>query len=124
LGRRPHLLRYQSETSLYYASINRRDGTSVIKKKVTGGPDNGGTYYDLTPYVAHAVPYSMAGDHRNGEDERGRLGHIRLLSRATGRRGHGSRHGRPAHHEPWTRRSARRQRCLRFDDFQVAAPPA
>ena len=50
-------LRYQSQTSLYYASINRRDGTAVIKKKVTGGPDNGGTYYELTPYVSHAVPY-------------------------------------------------------------------
>jgi hypothetical protein len=50
-------LRYQSEFSLYYASINRRDGTAVIKKKVPGGPDNGGTYYELTPYVSHAVPY-------------------------------------------------------------------
>jgi hypothetical protein len=50
-------LRYQSEFSLYYASINRRDGTSVIKKKVKGGPDNGGTYYDLTDYVSHPVPY-------------------------------------------------------------------
>ena len=50
-------LRYQSQTSLYYASINRRDGTAIIKKKVTGGPDNGGTYYELTPYVSHPVPY-------------------------------------------------------------------
>jgi hypothetical protein len=52
-------LRYQSEFSLYYASVNRRDGTVVIKKKVPGGPDNGGTYYELTPYVAHAVPYGQ-----------------------------------------------------------------
>ncbi len=51
-------LRYQSEFSLYYASINRRDGTAVIKKKVPGGPDNGGTYYELTSYVSHAVPYN------------------------------------------------------------------
>lgn len=50
-------LRYQSEFSLYYASINRRDNTSVIKKKVKGGPDNGGTYYELSDEVAHAVPY-------------------------------------------------------------------
>ena len=50
-------LRYQSQYSLYYASINRRVGTAVIKKKVPGGPDNGGTYYDLTPYVAHAVAF-------------------------------------------------------------------
>ena len=51
-------LRYQSEFSLYYASINRRDGTAVIKKKVPGGPDNGGTYYELTSYVSHPVPYN------------------------------------------------------------------
>ena len=55
-------LRYQSQTSLYYASINRRDNTAVIKKKVTGGPDNGGTYYDLTSYVSHAVPYGAWQD--------------------------------------------------------------
>jgi hypothetical protein len=49
-------LRYQSEYSLYYASINRRDNTCVIKKKVPGGPSNNGTYYDLTPYVPHKFP--------------------------------------------------------------------
>jgi len=50
-------LRYQSEYQLYYASINRRDDTSVIKKKVPGGASNGGTYYELGPAVAHKVPY-------------------------------------------------------------------
>lgn len=40
-------LRYASETSLYYASFDRRDGTTAIKKKVTGGTSNGGTYYTL-----------------------------------------------------------------------------
>lgn len=40
-------LRYQSQESLYYASINRRDGAVVVKKKVPGGPSNGGTYYTL-----------------------------------------------------------------------------
>lgn len=40
-------LRYVSEESLYYASINRRDNTTQIKKKVPGGPSNGGTYYTL-----------------------------------------------------------------------------
>ncbi len=40
-------LRYQDETELYYASVNRRDGTTAIKKKVTGGTSNGGTYYTL-----------------------------------------------------------------------------
>ena len=40
-------LRYQSEESLYYASVSRRDGAVAIKKKVPGGPSNGGTYYTL-----------------------------------------------------------------------------
>jgi hypothetical protein len=51
-------LRYQSEFNLYYASIDRRDNTVVIKKKVPGGPSNGGTYYDLSPNVSHVVPYN------------------------------------------------------------------
>ncbi len=55
-------LRYQSEYSLYYASVNRRDGTVVIKKKVPGGSSNGGTYYELTPDLAHAVPYGQWQD--------------------------------------------------------------
>jgi hypothetical protein len=40
-------LRYQSETSLYAVSFDRRDGTTAIKKKVSGGTSNGGTYYTL-----------------------------------------------------------------------------
>jgi hypothetical protein len=40
-------LRYQDEYSLYYASVNRRDNTVVIKKKVPGGPSNNGTYFEL-----------------------------------------------------------------------------
>ncbi|GAC1366501.1 MAG: hypothetical protein NVSMB32_10870 [Actinomycetota bacterium] len=52
-------LRYQSAYTLYYASINRRDGTVVIKKKVPGGPSNGGTYYQLGSSAAHAVPYGV-----------------------------------------------------------------
>jgi len=46
-------LRYQSEFELYYASINRRSQTAVLKKKCPGGPDNGGTYYPLTSFVPH-----------------------------------------------------------------------
>ncbi len=46
-------LRYQSEFELYYASINRRDQTSILKKKCPGGTDNGGTYYELSRNVAH-----------------------------------------------------------------------
>jgi hypothetical protein len=40
-------LRYQSQYSLYYASVARRDGHVVIKKKCPGGPSNNGTYYTL-----------------------------------------------------------------------------
>jgi hypothetical protein len=50
-------VRYQAENLLYYASINRRDNTVVIKKKVPGGPTNGGTYYILSSSVSHTVPY-------------------------------------------------------------------
>lgn len=50
-------LRYQSEVSLYYASINRRDNKVVIKKKVPGGSSNGGTYHDLSGYAPYTVPY-------------------------------------------------------------------
>jgi hypothetical protein len=39
--------RYQSETHLYVVSVSRRDGAIVAKKKVPGGPSNGGTYYQL-----------------------------------------------------------------------------
>jgi hypothetical protein len=40
-------LRYQSQYELYYASVARRDGHVVIKKKCRGGRENGGTYYEL-----------------------------------------------------------------------------
>ena len=50
-------LRYQSQFHLYYATLNRRDNTVVIKKKVPGGPSNNGTYYDLSPKVPYRVPY-------------------------------------------------------------------
>lgn len=51
-------LRYRSEYELYYASINRRDNTVIIKKKVPGGPSNGGTYYNLSPLASNPVPYN------------------------------------------------------------------
>lgn len=50
-------LRYQSQYHLYYASINRRDNKVVIKKKVPGGSSNSGTYYTLSAFAPHAVPY-------------------------------------------------------------------
>lgn len=45
--------RYQGEQRFYYASVDRRDGTALIKKKA------GDTFYDLTPPAAAAVPYGM-----------------------------------------------------------------
>ena len=51
-------VRYRSDTELYAVSVDRRDGTMVIKKKCTGGPSNGGTYHDLTPYLRDAaIPF-------------------------------------------------------------------
>lgn len=50
-------LRYQSEESLYYASINRRDNTVAIKKKVPGGSSNGGTYYNISTFNTYQVPF-------------------------------------------------------------------
>lgn len=49
-------LRYQSEEQLYYASVNRRDDSVVIKKKCPGGPTNGGTYYTLASVGGHPEP--------------------------------------------------------------------
>lgn len=40
-------LRYQNPALLYVVSVDRRDGVIVIKKKVPGGPVDGGTYYTL-----------------------------------------------------------------------------
>jgi hypothetical protein len=52
------LLRYHSETQLYAASIDRRDNTVVVKKKISGGDANGGTYYTLGQ-AEHRVRYGM-----------------------------------------------------------------
>jgi hypothetical protein len=40
-------LRYRSQYHLYAASVARRDGGVVLKKKCPGGPSNEGTYYTL-----------------------------------------------------------------------------
>lgn len=45
-------LHYQSQFKLYYASVSRRDGHVVIKKKCPGGPSNSGTYHSLSEEVA------------------------------------------------------------------------
>lgn len=46
-----------AEEHLYVASVARRDGRIVIKKKCPGGPVNGGTYHKLTAEVSgYSVP--------------------------------------------------------------------
>jgi hypothetical protein len=44
-------LRHKSQYELYAASVTRRDGVVLIKKKCQGGPTNGGTYYTLGAQV-------------------------------------------------------------------------
>lgn len=53
-------LRYQSQYSLYYASVGRRDGHIVIKKKCPGGPSNDGTYYTLGKEIS-GYPIKFGG---------------------------------------------------------------
>lgn len=47
-------LRYVSERRLYVVSVNRRDGGVAVKKKVSGGDANGGTYITLASRGAPA----------------------------------------------------------------------
>lgn len=55
------LVRYRSERWLYLVSVQRRDGTVAIKKKVPGGATNGGRYYTL---AARRAPLPIARWHR------------------------------------------------------------
>ena len=53
-------LRYKSDRELYAVSVDRRDGTMVIKKKCVGGDENGGTYYELDrPIVDAPIPFGQ-----------------------------------------------------------------
>ena len=53
-------VRYESDRELYAVSVDRRDGTMIIKKKCAGGTDNGGTYYDLNDPAAGApIPFGQ-----------------------------------------------------------------
>ncbi len=61
-------LRYQSEFNLYYASVLRRDGIMVIKKKCPGGVSNGGTYYEISPTVKVATPTDINVSVRDQQD--------------------------------------------------------
>ena len=58
-------LRYQSEEELYVVSVNRRDDTVAVKKKLPGGTANGGHYETLAQAAAPVryrawVPYRVA----------------------------------------------------------------
>lgn len=64
------LLRYVTQYSLYYASIDRRDGNVVIKKKIHDGPSNDGVYYDLSPYVNHPMTPGVWHDVRAMVEDR------------------------------------------------------
>ncbi|MFI5931841.1 hypothetical protein [Actinoplanes sp. NPDC051494] len=53
-------LHYQSQYELYYASVARRDGHVVIKKKCLGGVSNGGAYYALPGSEISGLPFPAA----------------------------------------------------------------
>lgn len=92
------LLRWRSPAETYYASVDRRDGFAVIKKKVPGGPSNGGTYFQLGRRAVHLVPL-RAWEHMEARVRNGPRGSVvirvlvngRLLLRAVDR----GQHGRP-----------------------------
>jgi hypothetical protein len=52
------MLRYASPQQLYAASVDRRDGAVLIRKKIPGGPDpaNGGTWMDVGQRAVNAIP--------------------------------------------------------------------
>jgi hypothetical protein len=50
-------VRWHSQYETYYVSVNRRDRYCVIKKKVPGGPSNGGTYLAMSRRVRHRFPF-------------------------------------------------------------------
>jgi hypothetical protein len=54
------ILRWQSQEQTYYASVDRRDGTVAIKKKLPGGPVNGGAYTTLAQAPVGAIPFGVA----------------------------------------------------------------
>jgi hypothetical protein len=54
-------------------SINRRDGESLVKRKRSGGPANGGTYYTIGRPAHHPAKF-------------GRWVHVLVTIRSSGRR--------------------------------------
>lgn len=52
-------LRYRSERELYVASVARRDGAIVIRKKLPGGDANGGHYVDVGDRAVLPLPFGV-----------------------------------------------------------------
>jgi hypothetical protein len=52
-------VRYLAEDELYAVTVARRDGSMVIKKKVPGGPSNGGTYHELGSKKNVPIPFGQ-----------------------------------------------------------------
>jgi hypothetical protein len=78
------ILRWQSPQETYYLTVNRRDSQTVIRKKVPGGPANGGTYYDLTPRAGYPVPLGKTQEIEAGALDRPD-GSVELILVADGR---------------------------------------
>lgn len=52
-------LRHRSERELYVASVGRRDGAIVVRKKLPGGPSNGGRYVDVGTRALRPIPFGV-----------------------------------------------------------------
>ncbi len=53
------LLRYRSERELYVASLGRRDGAIVVRRKLPGGTANGGRYADVGGRAMLPIPFGV-----------------------------------------------------------------
>lgn len=51
-------VRFLNESNHYAISVNRRDNDVIIKKKIPGGPSNGGTYTNLTAEIPCPVQFN------------------------------------------------------------------
>ena len=116
------MLRYRSERETYYVSVDRRDGQATIKRKVPGGPSNGGTYVTLAETRSGAIPFGRVRRVRADVRDDRACGAARPLGGRPARPdGGGSRSGpgtgaaaaRPCRHSRRQRRGALRRRARR-----------
>lgn len=70
------LTRVRSDAEFYSVSVLRRDGLIAIKRKLPGGPSNGGTYVTL---ASAEVPTAGDGWHDIRVDTTDRNGTVRIL---------------------------------------------